>query len=163
METCIKYRIGARALPGQHSMPLKMAPVIVSCKCFSESQHVQPDGGASLEEHRSGSPMADEVPQQSSSTMADEVPQMTVEKADDRLKTYEEFWPFYLKEHSKASTRRLHYVGSSLALLAVGSAAVTRRPGLLLAVPFAGAALCHPCYYVPLQAISCTPSISGCA
>ena len=87
----------------------------------------------------------------SCSNMADDVPQMTVEKADDRLKTYEEFWPFYLREHSKESTRHLHYVGSSLALLVVGTAAVTRRPGLLLAVPFAGAALYHPALMCPFR------------
>ena len=101
--------------------------------------------------------MADDVPQMTVETSKEDVPQMTVEtsKKGDRLKTYEEFWPFYLKEHSKESTRHLHYAGSSLALLAVGTAAVTRRPGLLLAVPFAGGALYRPPFLPPRLRTPC--------
>ena len=35
---------------------------------------------------------------------------------DARLKTYAEFWPFYLAEHSRAGTRSLHLLGASLCL-----------------------------------------------
>lgn len=30
-----------------------------------------------------------------------------------QFKNYEEFWPFYLSQHSKASTRTWHFVGTS--------------------------------------------------
>jgi hypothetical protein len=33
--------------------------------------------------------------------------------------TYEEFWPFYLSQHSKRETRILHAVGTGLALIAL--------------------------------------------
>jgi hypothetical protein len=52
--------------------------------------------------------------------------------------TFAEFWPFYLREHSKPSTRALHYAGTSL-VVAIGLfAALTGRWLLLLAVPVAG-------------------------
>ncbi len=56
----------------------------------------------------------------------------------DRLKTYDEFWPLYLKEHSKSDTRQLHYLGSGLALAALCGAAVKKDARLLAAIPLAG-------------------------
>lgn len=55
-----------------------------------------------------------------------------------RLETYEEFWPYYLKEHSKDKTRHLHYLGSGLALTALCGAVVKRDARLLAAIPIAG-------------------------
>ena len=52
--------------------------------------------------------------------------------------TFEEFWPFYVSQHSKKATRTLHFIGSTLALGAVAAATVTRRPALLLGAPLAG-------------------------
>jgi hypothetical protein len=37
-----------------------------------------------------------------------------------RIQSWRAFWPFYLGEHSLASTRWMHFVGSSLALLVLG-------------------------------------------
>ena len=34
-----------------------------------------------------------------------------------RFKTFAEFYPFYLQEHSNRTCRRLHFVGTSLSLL----------------------------------------------
>jgi hypothetical protein len=33
---------------------------------------------------------------------------------DRRFKTFSEFWPFYLAEHSKQGTRLLHLVGTAI-------------------------------------------------
>jgi hypothetical protein len=35
------------------------------------------------------------------------------------FKTFAEFYPFYLKEHSNRTCRRLHFIGSSLSLLSL--------------------------------------------
>ena len=47
-----------------------------------------------------------------------------------RAKSYAEFWPLYLAEHSRPGTRALHYVGTGLglALLATALASWDWRP-----------------------------------
>ena len=52
--------------------------------------------------------------------------------------TFAAFWPFYLREHSKPSTRALHYVGTTLVVLIAAFAVFTGRWWLLLALPVAG-------------------------
>ncbi len=47
----------------------------------------------------------------------------------------DEFWLRYLRAHSRRPTRVLHYIGSTLAVLALIRA---RRPRDLLVVPLAG-------------------------
>jgi hypothetical protein len=36
---------------------------------------------------------------------------------EERITTYEAFWPYYLNEHSRPLSRALHYIGSTLAVL----------------------------------------------
>ena len=52
--------------------------------------------------------------------------------------SFAEFWPFYLREHSKTSTRALHYVGTSLVVLIAVAAVLSGRWGWLVALPVAG-------------------------
>ncbi len=56
----------------------------------------------------------------------------------ERLQTYAEFWPFYLREHSRPGTRALHLVGTGLALLILLVAIATADWTLLLAALIAG-------------------------
>ena len=37
----------------------------------------------------------------------------------ERLKTFKEFWPFYLGEHSLPLTRQVHFLGTTLAALQI--------------------------------------------
>lgn len=52
--------------------------------------------------------------------------------------SFAEFWPFYLREHSKPRTRALHYAGTSLVVAIAAFAVLTGRWWWLLAVPVAG-------------------------
>ena len=58
--------------------------------------------------------------------------------APARYSTFAEFWPFYLREHSRPRTRALHYVGTSLVVAVAAFAIATGRYGWLLAMPVAG-------------------------
>jgi hypothetical protein len=52
--------------------------------------------------------------------------------------SFAEFWPRYLREHSRPKTRALHYAGTSLVVLLALVALATGRWLLLLALPIAG-------------------------
>jgi hypothetical protein len=55
----------------------------------------------------------------------------------ERLRTFEEFWPFYVAEHSRRPTRALHFAGTTLVLGAVAAAALD-SPWWLAAAPVLG-------------------------
>lgn len=55
-----------------------------------------------------------------------------------RFASFAEFYPFYLNEHSRPACRRLHFVGTSLAIGCVLAAAVTLNGYWLLAAVLAG-------------------------
>ena len=52
--------------------------------------------------------------------------------------SFTEFWPFYLREHSKPRTRALHYAGTTLVIAVALVAVATGRWLWLLAIPIAG-------------------------
>ena len=55
-----------------------------------------------------------------------------------RLASYGDFWPFYLNQHSKPETRRLHYIGTALALALFACSLATLSGWLLLAAIVSG-------------------------
>ena len=55
-----------------------------------------------------------------------------------RYRSFGEFWPFYLREHSRPRTRALHYAGTSLVVTIAIVAAITGRWIWLIAIPLAG-------------------------
>ena len=56
----------------------------------------------------------------------------------EKLQTFEEFWPFYLQQHSKSNTRLVHYIGTTLTFVALGYAIYSGVLWNLLWVPVAG-------------------------
>ena len=52
--------------------------------------------------------------------------------------TFKQFYPFYLAEHSNRTCRRLHFVGSTLALIVLFHALVTGQYWELLLLPILG-------------------------
>jgi hypothetical protein len=52
--------------------------------------------------------------------------------------SFREFYPFYLSEHADPRCRRMHFVGTTLVLVAIGVAIATRNPWWLIAAPIAG-------------------------
>lgn len=54
-----------------------------------------------------------------------------------RIQSFEEFWPFYLGEHSKPATRWFHFAGTTLALGDIALAVAFRNPVFLIYAPIA--------------------------
>ncbi len=52
--------------------------------------------------------------------------------------SYREFWPIYLREHSRPATRGLHYLGTGLGLALLAAAILTTDWRLLPAALVAG-------------------------
>ena len=54
----------------------------------------------------------------------------------DQPQSFEEFWPYYVSQHRNKTCRRLHFVGTTLALGCV--AAAPFYPPALIGAPLAG-------------------------
>src|SRR5438128_610483 len=58
--------------------------------------------------------------------------------APKRFRSFQEFWPYYVAEHSKRLTRGLHFVGTALTLGCPILALAISRWWPLLAMPITG-------------------------
>ena len=58
--------------------------------------------------------------------------------AEKRIASFEEFWPFYLGEHSKPATRWFHFAGTTLGVLTAIVAIATLQVWLLPAAVVIG-------------------------
>lgn len=63
---------------------------------------------------------------------------MSEPKAVPRFDSFEEFWPYYVREHAKKTTRMLHFVGTTGAMVSVAAALFSKKRALLLAAPVVG-------------------------
>jgi hypothetical protein len=57
---------------------------------------------------------------------------------EKRYTSLKEFYPFYLTEHSNATSRVLHFIGTGLVLLLIPAAFLFHEVRLLLLIPFVG-------------------------
>lgn len=55
-----------------------------------------------------------------------------------RFRQYADFWPYYLREHSRAGTRALHYLGTALAVVLIVAAIFSGDWRLFLVAVFVG-------------------------
>ena len=61
----------------------------------------------------------------------------THEPAGERFRSFEAVYPFYIREHSNRTCRRIHVIGSGLVLVAL-VLGLTVSPWWLLAMPVIG-------------------------
>ncbi len=57
---------------------------------------------------------------------------------EERIKTYEEFYKYYLSEHQNTTSRLLHVIGTTIVIALTITAIYHRNFKLLLLVPVAG-------------------------
>ncbi len=53
------------------------------------------------------------------------------------IRTFEDFWPYYVRAHAQRRTRVLHAIGSTLALICI-ALAIFVNPWFLLGAPLIG-------------------------
>jgi hypothetical protein len=57
---------------------------------------------------------------------------------ESEMRTFDDFWPYYVRAHANETNRALHFAGLTLAMGTAALSLLTRRPGLLLAAPVVG-------------------------
>ncbi len=58
--------------------------------------------------------------------------------AQPEMRSFEDFWPFYLGEHAHPANRMLHVVGTTLAIGSVAAGLLTGRRAFYVAAPLIG-------------------------
>jgi hypothetical protein len=53
-------------------------------------------------------------------------------------RSFKEFYPFYLTEHSHPTSRILHFIGTSLVFVMLFAAIISQKWTLLIAIPLLG-------------------------
>jgi hypothetical protein len=59
-------------------------------------------------------------------------------KTDRPIAIYRDFWPYYLREHSKPETRAIHYFGTCVSSLCVIAAFVSGNPWFVAGAAIGG-------------------------
>ena len=65
-------------------------------------------------------------------------PDMEAKPAGERYKSFNDFYPFYIHEHSNRTCRRIHVIGTGLVLVVLITALVTLNAWWLLLAPLIG-------------------------
>ncbi|PSR32168.1 MAG: DUF962 domain-containing protein [Sulfobacillus benefaciens] len=55
-----------------------------------------------------------------------------------KIRSFDEFWPYYLDQHRETGTRLLHFIGTGLALLSILTAIFTLNIYYILLAPILG-------------------------
>ena len=63
---------------------------------------------------------------------------MEAKPAGQRYKSFSDFYPFYIHEHSNRTCRRIHVIGTGLVVVVLVTALLTRNPWWLLLAPLIG-------------------------
>ena len=56
----------------------------------------------------------------------------------ERIETYREFWPYYLRQHARSQTRAIHFLGTGLAFGSIIALVATLNPWFVLLSLVAG-------------------------
>lgn len=55
-----------------------------------------------------------------------------------RYESFQEFWPFYVREHADPANRRMHTIGTAIVITLALAALISGNGWLLLLLPIAG-------------------------
>jgi hypothetical protein len=58
--------------------------------------------------------------------------------AQNRISSFADFWPYYVREHSRPATRAIHFAGTTAAVLVLIASVEWQQWWALVAVPLVG-------------------------